>query len=259
MFFGWELGHVKIVLVGENPGTLLSMARATFTVDHAADGEELADLLAAFTYDAVVLNRMPRGEIGRQISYVRAVGKRVPILVVGVDETATRIGCLREGADDVVSRQVAPEEVLARVTALIRRSTGHDRATLTIENLQVDLAAQSANVDGQLLDLTGKEFKLLRFLVLRAGAVLDKQQVLNALYNSEDEPDDRIVGVYLCTLRRKLRDGGARVTISTMRGMGYILRPGSDAEAPAPFTIRVPAAGRLPMVARIGERAHALA
>ena len=250
---------MKIVLVGENPGKLLSMARATFTVDHAVDGEELADLLATFTYDAVVLDRLPRGEIGRQISHVRAVGKRVPILVVGIEETAMRIGCLREGADDVVSRQVAPEEVLARVTALIRRSTGHDRASLAIENLVVDLAAQSASANGQLLDLTGKEFKLLRFLVLRAGAVLEKQQVLNALYTSEDEPDDRIVGVYLCTLRRKLRDGGARVTISTMRGLGYILRPGSGADAPAPFPIRIPAAGRLPMAARVEQRAHALA
>lgn len=250
---------MKIVLVGENPGTLLSMARTTFTVDHAVDGEELADLLATFTYDAVVLGRLSRADTARQISYVRSVGKRVPILVTGVDETATRIGCLREGADDVVSREVAPEEVLARVTALIRRSTGHDRALLAVENLVVDLAAQSASADGQLLDLTGKEFKLLRFLVLRAGAVLDKQQVLNALYTSEDEPDDRIVGVYLCTLRRKLRDGGARVTISTMRGLGYILRPGSDVEAPEPLAIRVPAATRLPVSACMEQRVHALA
>lgn len=250
---------MKIALVGENPGALLSMARATFTVDHAADGEELADLLATFTYDAVVLDRVPRSEILSQISYVRSIGKRVPILVVGVDETAIRITCLREGADDVVSRQVAPEEVLARVTALIRRSTGHDRASLVMENLVVDLAAQSASADGQLLDLTGKEFKLLRFLVLRAGSVLDKQQVLNALYTSEDEPDDRIVGVYLCTLRRKLRDAGARITISTMRGLGYILRPGLDAEVVAPPVIRMP----MP-AARLGARArmpfeHALA
>ena len=149
------------------------------------------------------------------------------------------------------------EEVLARVTALIRRSTGHDRASLTLENLVVDLAAQSASTDGQLLDLTGKEFKLLRFLVLRAGSVLDKQQVLNALYTSEDEPDDRIVGVYLCTLRRKLRDAGARITISTMRGLGYILRPGLDAEAPAP-AIRIPAAARLGVAARMPFE-HALA
>ena len=248
---------MKIAVVGENPGALLSMARATFTVDHAADGEELADLLATFTYDAIVLDRLPRAEILSQISYVRSVGKRVPILAVGVDETATRIACLREGADDVVSRQIAPEEVLARVTALIRRSTGHDRASLTLENLVVDLAAQSASTDGQLLDLTGKEFKLLRFLVLRAGSVLDKQQVLNALYTSEDEPDDRIVGVYLCTLRRKLRDAGARITISTMRGLGYILRPGLDAEAPAP-AIRIPAAARLGVAARMPFE-HALA
>ena len=250
---------MKIVLVGENPGTLLPMARATFTVDHAVDEEELADLLATFTYDAVVLDRLPRGEVGRQISYVRDVGKRVPILVVGIDETAARIGCLREGADDVVSRQVAPEEVLARVTALIRRSTGHDRASLIVENLVVDLAAQSASAGGQLLDLTGKEFKLLRFLVLRAGAVLDKQQVLNALYTSEDEPDDRIVGVYLCTLRRKLRDGGARVTISTMRGMGYILRPDGDADlSKTPPPMYLPASGRLGVSARM-QHGHVLA
>lgn len=235
------------------------MARAAFTVDHAADGEELADLLATFTYDAIVLDRVRRAEILSQISYIRSVGKRVPILAVGVDETTARIGCLREGADDVVSRQVAPEEVLARVTALIRRSTGHDRASLMMENLVVDLSAQSASADGQLLDLTGKEFKLLRFLMLRAGSVLDKQQVLNALYTSEDEPDDRIVGVYLCTLRRKLRDAGARVTISTMRGLGYILRPGLDTDVPAPMpTIRVPVGARLGTRARMPFE-HALA
>ena len=98
--------------------------------------------------------------------------------------------------------------------------------------------------------------------MLRAGSVLDKQQVLNALYTSEDEPDDRIVGVYLCTLRRKLRDAGAQITISTMRGLGYILRPGFDAEAMAPAptpAIRVPVAA-----ARLGARVrmpfeHALA
>jgi DNA-binding response OmpR family regulator len=240
---------VKIVLVGENPGALLTMARATFTVDHAIDGEELADLLATFTYDAVVLDRVGSREVLPRIGQVRAGGKRVPILAVGVDETVLRIACLREGADDVVARQTAPEEVLARVTALIRRASGHDRASLVMENLTIDLAAQSASADGQRLDLTGKEFKLLRFLVLRAGSVLDKQQVLNALYTSDDEPDDRIVGVYLCTLRRKLRDAGVRITISTMRGLGYILRPGADEEVrtPAPFAIRVPVAARLGM------------
>ena len=249
---------MKIVLVGENPGALLTMARATFTVDHAIDGEELADLLAAFTFDAVVLDRVGRSEILPQIAQVRLAGKRVPILAVGVDETALRIACLREGADDVVARQTAPEEVLARVTALIRRSTGHDRASLTMENLVIDLAAQSASADGRLLDLTGKEFKLLRFLLLRAGSVLDKQQVLNALYTSDDEPDDRIVGVYLCTLRRKLRDAGVRITISTMRGLGYILRPGADEVAPAPFPIRVPVAARLVAGVRMTHE-HALA
>ena len=126
---------MKIALVGENPGALLSMARATFTVDHAVDGDELADLLAAFTYDAVVLDRLPRGEVLPQISSVRSVGKRVPILAVGVDEAATRIACLREGArateapatvhaariEDVIPRLTGVEVLTARALAPLPR------------------------------------------------------------------------------------------------------------------------------------------
>lgn len=226
---------MKIVLLAEGPALERTLAQASFTIDRAADEEELAGLLSTFSYDAAVLVRTAR-PLRAAVGRLRDRDRLLPILAVGVDDAEERIACLHEGADDAVGRAAGAGEIAARVIALARRARGHGRAALRVGDVTVDLAAKSAFVGARPIDLTAKEFKLLRFFALHDGAVLDKQQVLDALYTSEDEPDDRIVGVYLCTLRRKLREAGARITISTRRGLGYVLQ-GSFAGEEEPLQV----------------------
>lgn len=235
-----------------------------FTVDRAEGQSDLEDLLASYEYDAVVLEHRP-GSVGpmTDLRRVRSRAGRAPILVHGADDCRLRIAYLHAGADDAVACQTEPAEILVRVHAMIRRCNGHVSAAVSIGNLTVDIDAHRATVDGTALDLTAKEFKLLELFALRGKAILNKHQVLNALYGNDDEPDDRIVGVYLCTLRRKLREAGAEVVVDTIRGLGYAMREARlealEGEVVGFRHPAAPATLRTPTAPRFGERMRATA
>jgi len=177
--------------------------------------------------DAVLLDlNLPDGDGTRLARLIRKNHMPVPILVVsGNSGTDDKIAALGAGADGYLTKPFDRFELLANLDAIIRRTHGHSSATVSVGNLEVDLNRHLALVDGEQLPLTGKEFRIVEFLALRKGSVLSKTAFLSHLYGGMDEPEPKIIDVFVCKLRRKLEIAGARgVSIDTVWGQGYILR-----------------------------------
>jgi two-component system cell cycle response regulator CtrA len=177
--------------------------------------------------DAVLLDiNLPDGDGTRLARLIRKNHIPVPILVVsGNASTDDKIAALGAGADGYLTKPFDRFELLANLDAIIRRTHGHSSATISVGNLEVDLNRHLALVEGEPLSLTGKEFRIVEFLALRKGSVLSKTAFLGHLYGGMDEPEPKIIDVFICKLRRKLEVAGARgVSIDTVWGQGYILR-----------------------------------
>ena len=178
-------------------------------------------------FDAVLLDiNLPDGDGTRLARLIRKNHIPVPILVVsGNASTDDKIAALGAGADGYLTKPFDRFELLANLDAIIRRTHGHSSATVAVGNLEVDLNRHLALVEGEQLSLTGKEFRIIEFLALRKGSVLSKTSFLSHLYGGMDEPEPKIIDVFICKLRRKLELAGARgVSIDTVWGQGYILR-----------------------------------
>ncbi len=187
--------------------------------------------------DAVLLDiNLPDGDGTRLARLIRKNHMPMPILVVsgnaGIDDKITALGA---GADGYLTKPFDRFELLANLEAIIRRTNGHSSATVSAGNLEVDLNRHLAMVNGQELPLTAKEFRIVEFLALRKGAVLSKAAFLSHLYGGMDEPEPKIIDVFMCKLRRKLDDAGAQgVSIDTVWGQGYILRESNPIDGSLP-------------------------
>lgn len=200
-------------------------------IDIAYDAATLLDFLSHYRYEAVIVSDDLHGPGGRQlVRDLRARRKQLPILVFGPTDRQTRVDCLASGADDVISPDMEAEEVLARLRSVIRRSCGWSQASISLGNVVINTDARTVAVDGILLSLTAKEFQIFELFMLRSNSVITKQNLIDRPYSGLDEPDDRIIGVFLCTLRRKLREAGASLGIETTRGVGYMLVPGQPTD-----------------------------
>ena len=177
--------------------------------------------------DVVLLDiNLPDGDGTRLARLIRKNHVPVPILVVsGNARTDEKIAALGAGADGFLTKPFDRFELLANLDAIIRRTHGHSSTTVSAGNLEVDLNRHLALVAGTQLPLTGKEFRIVEFLALRKGSVLSKTAFLSHLYGGMDEPEPKIIDVFICKLRRKLELAGASgVSIDTVWGQGYILR-----------------------------------
>ena len=153
-----------------------------------------------------------------------------PILVVsgnsGIDDKITAFGA---GVDGYLTKPFDRLELLAILEAIIQRARDHSSANLNVGNLILNLSHNSTKIGNTRLDLTAKEFRIIEFMALRKGAVLSKDAFLNHLYGGIDEPEPKIIDVFMCKLRRKIADAGASsVVIDTIWGRGYILREVRD-------------------------------
>ena len=181
--------------------------------------------------DAILLDlNLPDGDGTRLARLVRKNHILVPILVIsgnsGIDEKITALGA---GADGYLTKPFDRYELMANLDAIMRRTHGHGSATISVGNLVVDLSRNYAKVGETRLELTAKEFRIIEFLALRKGAVLSKDAFLNHLYGGIDEPEPKIIDVFICKLRRKLVENGAEgLSVDTVWGQGYILRETRD-------------------------------
>lgn len=177
--------------------------------------------------DAVLLDiNLPDGDGTRLARLIRKNHMPVPILVIsGNASTDDKIAALGAGADGYLTKPFDKFELLANLDAITRRTHGHNSAAVSAGNLEIDLNRHIALVEGESLRLTAKEFRVVEFLALRKGSVLSKTAFLSHLYGSMNEPEPKIIDVFICKLRRKLEVAGARgVSIDTVWGQGYILR-----------------------------------
>ena len=219
------------VLVVENNGSASArlcayLASEGTSVDATDTGEEALKLLRRYEVDVVVLNLGIRDMDGNAvIRRIRGAGKSIPILALtNAPSAQPKVSALAAGADDVVAQSVDLIELLARLRAIVRRSRGHSKPMLQAGSVTLDLERHEVSVDGSQVPLSRKEFEILRLLMIRKNVVLPKETILNLIYGGMDEPELKIIDVFVCKLRKKLAVAGAPDVIATVWGRGYTIR-----------------------------------
>jgi two-component system cell cycle response regulator CtrA len=189
--------------------------------------EEALEMLEAYQFDAVLLDLRLQNVSGLEVlAAARHMGVSCPFLVLSGDmDTESKVKALQAGADDYVTKPFKIEELAARILAVVRRANGHVSTCIDLGPLKLDLQEKTATVDGQLLVLTRKEYELLEALILRSGRTLTKDAILGLLYGGRDEPNPKIIDVFVCKLRKKLSDAlNGLSPIQTVYGVGYAFR-----------------------------------
>ena len=220
------------VLIVEDDETIASfvvkgLREAGFAADHARDGGEGLDLALAQPYDAAVVDLMLPGLDGLGlIRTLRERGIRTPVLILSARRSVDdRVKGLETGGDDYLTKPFAFAELLARVQALIRRSTGTAEPTrLVVGTLELDLLSRQCRRDGRAIDLRPREFALLEYLMRHAGRVLSKTMVMAHVYDYRFDPRTNVVDVLVHRLREKVDRDFEPKMIHTLRGMGYVLK-----------------------------------
>jgi two-component system response regulator PhoP len=196
---------------------------AGFNVDAAADGEE--GLYAATEYPidlAVVDLGLPKLSGIELIKRTRAKKRGFPILILTArDRWQDKVEGLQSGADDYLVKPFHFEELLARVQALLRRAGGWSQPVLQCGDISLDTRTQVVMADGQTVELTSFEYRILEVLMLRAGEVISKTELTDRLYSQDFERDSNVLEVLMGRLRKKLDPQGTRQPIETLRGRGY--------------------------------------
>jgi len=211
------------------------------TTDLGEDGLEIGKL---YDYDIIVLDLMLPDIDGYEVlRRLRAARVRTPILILsGLTELDNKIKGLGFGADDFLGKPFDRRELIARIQAIVRRAKGHSESVIRTGKLTVNLDSRTVEADGAPLHLTGKEYGILELLSLRKGTTLTKEMFLNHLYGGMDEPELKIIDVFVCKLRKKLANATSGENyIETVWGRGYVLRdpPAGEPVGAATETVRV--------------------
>lgn len=216
------------ILVVEDEEALRSQLRGvleaqSYTVDSTGDGKEALYLAREYPCDAAIVDLGLPGLSGLDvIARLRAAGSRLPILVLTArDRWQDKVQGLEAGADDYLTKPFQPEELLARLKALLRRATGAARDRLECGPIALDFAAQKVWRGGAEVDLTSFEYKLLEHLMRERQRVLSKDELAAHLYPHDEERDSNVIEVLIGRLRRKLDPEGTLQPLETVRGRGY--------------------------------------
>ncbi len=208
--------------------TIQAMLRkANFNVYATNQGEEGVELGKLYDYDLIILDLDLPDITGYDVlRKLRQAKVGTPALILsGHVDMDKKIKAFRSGADDYLTKPFNPEELVARIHAIVRRSRGHAQSIIQTGEVKVNLDAKTVEVHGQPVHLTGKEYQMLELLSLRKGTTLTKEMFLNHLYGGMDEPALKIVDVFICKLRQKLAQAtGGEHHIKTIWGRGYMLR-----------------------------------
>jgi two-component system cell cycle response regulator CtrA len=219
---------MRILLVEDNADLSRDVCRLleanSFHVDEADRGEDALHLTLAYHYEAIILDLcLPDMRGDEMLKNLRMKNDQTPVLILsGEDAVESRISCLTRGADDYLIKPFNADELVARMHALVRRANGHAKNRIEFGDLVLDLQAKLFTIDNRPLDLTCKEYEMLELLCLRQGSVVSKENFLDHLYGGMDEPETKIIDVFICKLRKKIeQSGAAQSVIKTVWGRGY--------------------------------------
>ncbi len=222
---------MRILLVEDDRLTAqsieLMLSSEGYVVDHSEFGEDGLEIGKLYDYDLIILDLMLPDIDGYEVlRRLRDSRVETPVLILsGLAEMDHKIKGLGYGADDYLTKPFDKRELMARIQAIVRRARGHSQSTISIGSLNVNLDSRTVEIDGRPVHLTGKEFGIMELLALRKGSTLTKEMFLNHLYGGMDEPEAKIIDVFVCKLRKKLAtaaDGDNY--IETVWGRGYVLR-----------------------------------
>jgi two-component system cell cycle response regulator CtrA len=227
---------MRVLLIEDDHATAqsieLMLKSEGFNVYLTDLGEEGTDLGKLYDYEIILLDLNLPDMSGFEVLRTLRVAKiKTPVLILsGLGGLEDKVKGLGFGADDYLTKPFHKDELVARIQAIVRRSQGHAHSVVRIGDLIVDLDRKTVDVDGGRVHLTGKEYQMLELLCLRNGSTLTKEMFLNQLYGGMDEPEIKIIDVFMCKLRKKLANAsGGKNYIETIWGRGYTLRePGEN-------------------------------
>ena len=222
---------MRVLLIEDDSSTSksieLMLTAEGFNVYCTDLGEEGLDLGKLYDYDIILLDlNLPDMHGYDVLRKLRLSKGNTPLLILsGLSEMENKVKGLGFGADDYMTKPFHKEELVARIHAIVRRSKGHSQSIIRTGKLSVNLDTKTVEVDSQRVHLTGKEYAMLELLSLRKGTTLTKEMFLNHLYGGIDEPELKIIDVFICKLRKKLSAAtGGDNYIETVWGRGYVLR-----------------------------------
>jgi two-component system cell cycle response regulator CtrA len=231
---------MRILLIEDDPllacAVRMTLLDEGMVVHQAELGEEGVDLAKIYEFDAILLDlNLPDISGVEVLRQLRAAKIETPVLMLtGQGDVGTKVKALSCGADDYVTKPFHNYELTARIRAVVRRSKGFAQSTIRMGDFVLNLDSKTLDAPGgSRVPLSNKEYQILELLCLRSGATLTKEVFLNHLYGELDEPDPKIIDVFVCKLRKKLAaaaEGGDQ-HIETVWGRGYLVRPTGDAPA----------------------------
>jgi two-component system cell cycle response regulator CtrA len=232
---------MRVLLIEDDSATAqsieLMLKSEGFNVYTTDLGEEGVDLGKIYDYDLILLDLNLPDMSGIDVLRTLRVGKvNTPVMILsGTSEIDMKVKTFTGGADDYMTKPFHKDELVARVHALVRRSKGHAQSVIRTGEITVNLDGKTVEVNGSRLHLTGKEYQVLELLSLRKGTTLTKDMFLNHLYGGMDEPELKIIDVFICKLRKKLVTAThGKHHIETVWGRGYVMRdPQEGVEAVA--------------------------
>jgi two-component system cell cycle response regulator CtrA len=222
---------MRVLLIEDDPSTArsveLALAAEGIICDTAELGEEGLEIGKLYDYDIIILDLMLPDIDGYEVLLrLRSAKVKIPILILsGLSSVDQKIKGLGFGADDYLTKPFNRGELIARIQAIVRRSKGHSESVIRFDKVAINLDTRGVEVDSKIVKLTNKEYAILELLAMRKGTVLTKEMFLNHLYGGMDEPEIKIIDVFVCKLRKKLADASDGTNyIETVWGRGYMLK-----------------------------------
>ena len=222
---------MRVLLVEDDASTArsieLALASEGIICDKAELGEEGLEVGKLYDYDIIILDLILPDIDGYEVLLrLRSAKVKVPVLILsGLSGADQKIKGLGFGADDYLTKPFNRGELIARIQAIVRRSKGHSESVLRFDKVTINLDTRIVEVDGSPVHLTSKEYAILELLAMRRGTVLTKEMFLNHLYGGIDEPELKIIDVFVCKLRKKLAEASDGTNyIETVWGRGYMLK-----------------------------------
>jgi two-component system cell cycle response regulator CtrA len=222
---------MRVLLVEDDTSTArsieLALASEGIICDTTELGEEGLEIGKIYDYDIIILDLMLPDIDGYEVLLrLRSAKVKIPILILsGLSSSDQKIKGLGFGADDYLTKPFNRGELIARIQAIVRRSKGHSESVLRFDKVSINLDTRTVEVNERAIHLTSKEYAILELLAMRRGTVLTKEMFLNHLYGGIDEPELKIIDVFVCKLRKKLSDSSGGVNyIETVWGRGYMLK-----------------------------------